>query len=776
MKKFLSDVFYAHSPLGGNRDNPDTIDPDTEDWQRWHRLSKHLYGTADRAAAFAAKFGAADFGHVVGLLHDIGKYSQQFQDRLRGSRKRVEHSTAGAKMAVERWAHTGKLIAFGVAGHHAGLANGQSSTTIRSLHERLNDPRIPLLDNIWEQEITLPQQLPQPSLKIRDHERDRNGFQCAFLVRMLFSCLVDADRLDTACYYDKLDERTPPRGQHPSLAKLREQLNQHLIGKLNEASASPVNQQRREILAHVRRQAEQEPGVFSLTVPTGGGKTLTSLAFALDHALAHSLDRVIYVIPFTSIIEQTAAVFREALGAEGTEAVLEHHSAFDESENTKREGLDKHRLAVDNWNAPVVVTTAVQFFESLFANRPSRCRKLHNIARSVIILDEAQTLPKTLLRPCVAALDELALNYRATIVLCTATQPALAETADPARSFSGGLRNVRELAPDPKKLAAQLRRVRVSYAASLSDAELSVQLQAEEQVLCIVNNRRHARTLYDRIAPAGNAYHLTTWMCARHRRAVLQQVRDCLTRHQPCRLVATSLVEAGVDVDFPAVYRAEAGIDSIAQAAGRCNREGRRDPDDSQVVVFAAEERWQAPPELRRYAAVGRGILRRYPQDPLSLEAIEAYFREVYWLKESGHHSELDDHNILSQFRECADTLDFPFATVADQFCMIENFMQPVIIPSQALDKTDATTDEWIKGLSYAKSLGKIARQLQPYSVNVPPRERTKLIVAGAARTIRERELGDQFVVLSNLNLYSAACGLDCDDPTHKDPSSLVGW
>ena len=775
----MSNPFYAHSPYLKGSANPNPIDPDTEDWEHWHTLKAHLCGTADRADKFATKFGAADFGRVAGLLHDIGKYSERFQRRLRGEGGRVDHSTAGAKMAVERWSNIGKLIAFGVAGHHTGLANGQQgkqdlgTKNISSLSDRLQKTDIPPPDEVWKQEITLPQQLPPPKLTCRN--RDRAGFQFAFLVRMLFSCLVDADHLDTEYYFQQLQGRTPPRGQYPSLADLQQCLEQHLHAKTEAASDSAVNRQRRLILEHVRAKAKDAPGIFSLTVPTGGGKTLTSLAFALDHALQHGLDRVIYVIPFTSIIEQTAAVFREALGEEGKEAVLEHHSAFDESQNTEREGLDKCRLAIDNWDMPVVLTTAVQFFESLFANRPSRCRKLHNITRSVVILDEAQTLPKPLLRPCVAALDELALNYHATIVLCTATQPALTETDDPNRSFPGGLRNVRELAPDPNRLATQLRRVRVSYGGELSDDELSAQLRDEEQALCIVNNRRHARALYDRIAAAGGAYHLTTLMCARHRSKVLEQVRDCLKADQPCRLIATSLVEAGVDIDFPTVYRAEAGIDSIAQAAGRCNREGQRH-HDGRVVVFAAEECWKAPPELKQYADVGRGILRQYPKNPLSLEAIEAYFREVYWLKELGSHSELDEHDILAAFRERTGSLDFPFATVAGQFKMIDDFMLPVIIPSKALDEPDATTDDWIKNLEHVEFPGKIARQLQPYTVSVSPRDRTGLIVAGAARMIRERKFGDQFVVLENYSIYDSKYGLDAGDPTHMDPSSLTGW
>ena len=268
---------------------------------------------------------------------------------------------------------------------------------------------------------------------------------------MLFSALVDADYLDTEEYFAELQGVPRPRGRHPTLAELRRRLNGHLDRLAAGAEAGPVNDLRQEVLAHMRGKAAEPPGLFTLTVPTGGGKTLTSLAFALEHARRHGLARVIYVIPYMSIIEQTAEVFRKALRGDDKEDpdfVIEHHSTFDEDRVSEREAKEKLRLAMENWDAPIIVTTAVQFFESLFGNRPSRCRKLHNVASSVIILDEAQTLPLQYLRPCVAALDELARNWRTSVVLCTATQPALAKS----NGFCGGFENVRELAPDPERL------------------------------------------------------------------------------------------------------------------------------------------------------------------------------------------------------------------------------------------------------------------------------------------------------------------------------------
>ena len=578
--------FFAHS----------TPTSDRSDWQP---LAEHLQSVGRLAAERAAPFGGQQLAEIAGLLHDLGKYTNDFQDKIRGDLIHVDHATRGAILAVEHYGPLGRLLAYGIAGHHAGLANGCDPGERRTLEERLKGQRLPALLDQWQNEIQLPamSELGPPSIK---PVRDRQVFQLAFLARMLFSCLVDADFLDTEAFYQRIEQRPSLRPrQPPALTELRAALDDYLTGF---SADSPVNRIRADILAHVRQQAECPPGLFSLTVPTGGGKTLASLAFALDHAIRHGLRRIIYVIPFTSIVEQNAAVFRQALGALGEQAVLEHHSAFSDDRSKDRQARDKLRLAMENWGMPIIVTTAVQFFESLYADRPARCRKLHNIAGSVIILDEAQTLPLKLLRPCVTAIDELALNYRCSPVLCTATQPALQ-----APEFRGGLQGVRELAPQPEQLFRQLARVQIRQAGILSDAALQQQMSEREQVLCIVNNRRHARALYESIAGQEGARHLTTLMCARHRSQVLAEVRQRLREGLPCRLVATSLVEAGVDVDFPCVLRAEAGLDSIAQAAGRCNREGRRALEASEVLVFQAENPdWKAPAELQQFAQAAR--------------------------------------------------------------------------------------------------------------------------------------------------------------------------
>lgn len=679
----------------------------------------------------------------------------------------MDHATRGAMVALERFGPLGYLIAYAIAGHHAGLANGVGDNGERtSLSVRLRGLGLPPLAPQWSKEVSLPASLG--GLPFESTGSGGEMFQAAFLVRMLFSCLVDADYLDTEAFYDRISQAVGQgnRGalralEAPRLEALQERLDAHLAGF---AADSDVNRIRAEILDGVRKGAVQEPGLFSLTVPTGGGKTLASLAFALDHAIAHSLRRVIFVIPFTSIVEQNAAVFRSALGDLGACAVLEHHSAFVSSplrrEDAERyQSQEKLKLAMENWDAPIVVTTAVQFFESLFAARPSQCRKLHNIAGSVVILDEAQTLPLKLLRPAVAAIDELARNYRSSVVLSTATQPALK-----APEFVGGLESVRELAPEPPQLFRKLERVRVRHVGELDDDALAAHMRTQEQVLCIVNNRRHARAVFQNMADLPGARHLTTLMCASHRSKVLAEARDDLKSGRPCRLVSTSLIEAGVDVDFPLVLRAEAGLDSIAQAAGRCNREGRRDAAASEVLVFStANPDWVPPPELKQFAQAAATVLRSHAADPLCPAAIEAYFRELYWQKGE---SALDGGELLALLRRSR-LNSLPLETLAAKFRMIDSVQMPVIVPY------DATARDALKALRYADKSGGIARSLQSYLVQLPRQGFDALRKSGAIQPVAPERWGEQFMALTVMDLYDPSFGLSWDDPAFIKAESL---
>lgn len=758
-------IYYAHSA----QDELGNLLP----YEHWQTLQSHASNVGNLAAAFAQNFGADEIARYTVQLHDLGKYSLPFQKRLKGEAKSVDHATAGAKIAVERWGNViGKLIAFCIAGHHTGLANGNGEGDNRhTLKDRLAlqfGADIPAIDNLWQQEIKLPQNLSAPPLKADAHHP---FFSYAFFTRMLYSCLVDADYLDTEAFYSNLENKAVKRGGYPKLNALQHNFNQFINAFRRRIAQAPeqteaekrnaaLNRLRGEILDHAVEQAAQPQGLFTLTVPTGGGKTFTSMAFALEHAKRHGMRCIIYVIPFTSIIEQNAAEFRKAFGELGEQAVLEHHSTFDDGKLQNEATKDKLRLASENWDAPIVVTTAVQFFESLFADLSSRCRKLHNIAGSVIILDEAQMLPLNLLLPIMQAIKELAQNYRCSVVMCTATQPAV----QAENGFYRGFENVREIAPKPTALFDKLRRTTVQHIGTQTDADLLAKFAEHPQMLVIVNNRRHARSLYDQAKHLDGTFHLTTLMCAKHRSQKLDEIRGRLKNGEACRVIATSLIEAGVDVDFPLVMRAEAGLDSVAQAAGRCNREGKRPSENSFVWIFAPEEQWKAPPELAAQAAVMRLTADSFSDDLLSTQAVAAYFAELYQLKGS----ELDNKKILKMHNDTGRSLDFPFQTIADKFRMIESHMQPLIIP------LDVEAENLISSLHHADHIGGLLRKLQPYTVQIPEKALAALYKAGRIEPINEKNFGKQFYTLIGLDLYDDVAGLSWEDTAFLKGESLV--
>ena len=757
-------TYYAHSA----QDKLGNLLP----YEHWQTLQSHSVNVGEMAAEFAQVFGAQEIACQTGKLHDLGKYSEAFNQRLHGGPP-VDHATAGAKIAVERWGNViGKLMAFCIAGHHAGLANGNGEgDNRRTLKQRLVlqfGADIPVLDNLWQQEIKLPKNLSAPPLKADAHHP---FFSYAFFTRMLYSCLVDADYLDTEAFYSNLENKTVERGGYPDLNALQDNFNQFINNFRRRIAQAPeqteaekrnatLNRLRSEILDYAVEQAAQLQGLFTLTVPTGGGKTFTSMAFALEHSKRHDMRRVIYVIPFTSIIEQNAAEFRKAFGKLGEQAVLEHHSTFDDGKLQNEATKDKLRLASENWDAPIVVTTAVQFFESLFADRSSRCRKLHNIAGSVIILDEAQMLPLNLLLPIMQAIKELAQNYRCSVVMCTATQPAV----QAENGFYRGFENVREIAPKPTALFDKLRRTTVQHIGTQTDADLLTKLAEHPQMLVIVNNRRHARSLYDQAKHFDGTFHLTTLMCAKHRSQKLDEIRGRLKNGEPCRVIATSLIEAGVDVDFPLVMRAEAGLDSVAQAAGRCNREGKRPSENSFVWIFAPEEQWKAPPELAAQAAVMRLTADSFSDDLLSTQAVAVYFKDLYDLKGK----ELDYKQILQMHHNAGQSLDFPFQTIADKFRMIESHMQPLIIPF------DVEAENLISSLHHADHIGGLLRKLQPYIVQIPEKALVALYKAGRIEPINEKNFGKQFYTLIGLDLYDEVAGLSWEDMEFLKGESLV--
>ncbi|WP_420962487.1 CRISPR-associated helicase Cas3' [Brucella sp. IR073] len=735
--------YYAHT---GN-------EPDKSDWQT---LKDHLLAVAEMASAMAELLGLGQAAYMAGLFHDLGKYTLAFLARLEGSTNPVDHSTAGAALLLERTTGPDKwmaeLLAYCIAGHHAGLPDRRNEFS-HCLHHRLkefsNRP-----DPVWEDELAPNFTGLSTDVLLNAMRQPYPAFVLSVLTRMLFSCLVDADRKDTERYAEALKGREPDR-KWKSLQELLpdflDRFDRHMAGMPKDSELSPL---RREILDHARSQAALEPGLFTLTVPTGGGKTLTSLGFALDHAKAYGHTRIIYAIPFTSIIEQTADIFRKILDFGGEEHVLEHHSAIDEEEfdsKNARERGDKLKLAMEDWSAPIVVTTNVQFFESLFAARPSRARKLHNIAGSIIILDEAQTIPRHLLVPCARTLDALARICRCTIVLCTATQPALdADNFEKGHPVGLPLAG-RELAPDPQGLARRLRRAHIRFTGEMTNGDLIEALSGEQQALVIVNSRKHALELFReaQAAELSGLVHLTTRQYAVDRRHIIADVKKQLKDNLPVRVIATSLIEAGVDIDFPKVWRAEAGLDQIIQAAGRCNREGKRPVEDSIVSVFSAAG-YPIPVEIKGLVEDMQRMLSRH-DDLLSIEAIEDYFGEVYWRKgEEGL-----GKPFLDRFSVTPDGTDFAFRTVAADFRMIDSSMVPVIVAG------DETARKAVADLAFENiPSGSIARRLQGYIVQTPPKARDLLIQNGYVHFVEPDLRGDQFAVLQNDSLYSHEVGL----------------
>ncbi len=749
--------FYAHS--GQRRDLGD-----------WQRLDEHAHNVARLAAKFAAPIGLERAAYLAGLLHDLGKYTPAFQARLAGAGEGVDHSTAGAAHVADIAAQNvhdmliAQLIGYAILGHHAGLPDRLGHAGFEERIERFRaDPRR-AVESIWRAELQPDGSglLPGKFNAARRHL----PFQFAVMARMIFSCLVDADFKDTEAFYCGIEGIQKNR-DWPALPdllpSLRSRFDDHTAGL--GGGNTTINALRTEILSHVRSKASEAPGMFTLTVPTGGGKTLASLGFALDHAKAHGHRRIIYAIPFTSIIDQTATIFRNVLGG-GDDIVLEHHSAIDEEASRYRSDVpsrDKLKLAMEDWAAPVVVTTNVQFFESLFAARPSRARKLHNIARSVIILDEAQTIPRPLLMPCIRVLDELARNYGCTIVLCTATQPAL----DQAQLTGGLPLHGRELAPDPLRLSKALRRADIRRAGDMTNAELVGELRDQPQALVIVNSRKHAYELYMDAIAAGldGVVHLSTRQCAADRRLILADVRERLKRDdQPCRVIATSLIEAGVDVDFPRVWRAEAGLDQIIQAAGRCNREGRRAREQSMVTVFSTPG-YGTPPEIKGLVGDMVRTASAVP-DLMSLEAIERFFSEAYWRLGSDR---LDAEKIVQMFGMGLRGPIFDFRDAAQKFRMIESGMVPIIVTF------DDAAKEAVGKLSLPDiPSGYLARRLQNYVVQVPPKARDVLVANEHVAFAHPQLRGDQFAVLQTPSLYREDVGLMWEDAEYLGIESPI--
>jgi CRISPR-associated endonuclease/helicase Cas3 len=663
-------------------------------------LREHLINTSRLAGEFGAAFGAAEDCELAGLWHDIGKASPEFQKYLEaceanGQHGKADHKTAGAVLAATTpaAAHLTQII----LGHHGGLPDkGDAAARIQA---RRTEPDVTSAIAWATAELpsgprtVRPTSGPGPDLDIR--------------LRLVASALVDADFLDTEAHFDlgRTASRSPTTAVRlTDLADREADAHQAFLARRTDQGGSSIDGIREEIRTTALASAALPPGLFRLTVPTGGGKTLTGLAFALQHALHHDLRRIVVAMPFITVTDQTAEVYRGVLG---DNAVLEHHSGID----LDRGGLSPAqriwaRLAAENWDTPVVVTTSVQLLESLFANRPSALRKVHRLARSVIILDEAQALRLAVLGVTVEALSALARVAGASIVFCTATQPAIEEID---RTATG---QVREIIPNFTEHFAQLKRVSFAVPARYerwSWHHVAHEAVVTNQSLVIVNRRRDALAVLDYMP--SSAYHLSTLLCGAHRRAVLARVKARLTAGKPCHLVATQVVEAGVDIDFPLVLRALAPFDAVIQAAGRCNREARA--AQGHCIVFRPEDN-DSFGEYRRGQDVMRLMLDEGDIDFADPNECDRYFRHLYGAGQEAEAS-LDPDHLRDEVRK------LNFATVAKAYHLIEDSGSPVAVlyPAQRRRIEGLLTQ-----VTAATEPGRarwLLRQLQPYLVTLRP-------------------------------------------------------
>lgn len=717
-------------------------------------LSEHLHNVAERSAVFAESFYNADWAYFAGMLHDLGKADSDWQKYIRGEKSTsVNHSEAGAQFAFSKMNPKknfrepfSKVIPYLIAGHHAGLPDWHegSGNSLKSIVE--DDVSKKLLEMPEVQEILsapLPQSQPFGKNDLKKDNSQELFEHFHLWIRMLYSCLVDADFLDTEQFMQP--EQAGLRGNYASLVELKRRFDDFMAEKTKTARPSRINEIRSSVLESCKEKAKLEPGFFSLNVPTGGGKTLSSMAFALEHALAHQKKRIIMAIPYTSIIEQTAKVYKYGTDNDeeiadfkksgkclfGEENVLEHHCNFDFEKNDESEILAKQKLATENWDAPIIVTTNVQLFESLFNAHSSSCRKLHNLVDSVIILDEAQMLPPEYLKSILSVLRGLVKCFGVTVVLCTATQPALeGKIGSDTVAFDGIPKDlITPIIDNPTELAEQLKRVELNtdYAnEKMADWQsVANKLCDFDQVLCIVQTRKDCRELHS-LMPEGTI-HLSALMCAEERSDVIAEIKERLRNGESCRVVSTQLVECGVDIDFPVVFRAIAGMDSIAQSAGRCNREGKM--KCGTVYLFNSPSNVPSG-LLRKGADVTKELLELHEGKlPLVPKIYEEYFRKYYHMVDNFDECEFESRMqaYRANSRKSRDGC-LQFRTLSDNYHLIDNAYQVTVYVhycSRRTGKDNSSLLEQLRSCDVSKSL---FRKLGRYSVNLPLKDVQKLV------------------------------------------------
>lgn len=700
---------------------------------------EHSKGVASLARDFTAKFGFGSIGYIMGMLHDKGKEKHDFQKYIRvtsgydpnaGSWHDKSHAYVGGLIAKEMYPKIFSLLGNPIMGHHRGLYDYIDL-------ERECEKDIPkeVSSSDIDEAISLPSWFRPNVLQENDIHH---------VERMLYSCLVDADFLDTERFMQPEEARQ--RGSETSLAALLPKLNEYLA-HFGEPTTD-VNKIRCEVQQACKMESQGEKGFYSLTVPTGGGKTLSSLVWALRHAVCHGMKRIIISIPYTSIIVQTASILKEIFGPEN---VLEHHSNFD-YENVKDDKLrSQYKLATENWDYPIIVTTNVQLFESMFSNKPSDCRKLHNICNSVIILDEVQTLPTGFLQPIVDTLKTYQKIFGVSVLFTTASQPILGGTDNKPKSIIEGcnprtrfegVEHIREIIPNGLNLHEKLRRVKLSIdnEAKTYD-EIAEQLSRHQRVLCIVNTRKDAKEIFDRLPKEGVTLHLSRMMCPDHVNDTIAKVKDALKddRNSIIRVVATQLIEAGVDIDFPVVYRQEAGLDSVLQAAGRCNREGKNGICTTYVFTIKG----QIP-----YGTIKDGNNARISLDSdsdwFAPSTMTNYFEQLYCRCDT-----FDAKDIKHYLYKPKELM---FDTAALIFHLIDDNTTPVIINwKESLELVEQLKAE---GPSY-----RLMKKLSKYSVNVRKGDLKKLAESGTIETLIEG-----IFVIRDSAQYSKDVGLLSDN------------
>lgn len=721
---------------------------------RTQLLIEHLINVGDKSAEFAREFDEEKLARTIGIYHDIGKATIECQNRLynHGAGALVDHSTPSAKFLLNETGNytitdinkntKNTIVAMCIMSHHTGLVNRNNDIEQGSYNTRLNKKTCKIINdlgltNIIDKSFSI---LPKNVNNINNEQVANNNFYCYLRLKMLFSCLVDADFLDT----ENFMKNGQNRSGFDSISYLKYKMDNYLIDNNRFNPNNAFNKKRSELLKNCILVGDNtEKNLLSLTMPTGSGKTESSLALALHLAERKLRKRIIYVIPYTSIIQQNAKVFKNILGEKN---VVEHHSnvEFDDSE----EGADIRKLATENWDAPIIVTTNVQFFESLYGNKTSKCRKLHNIVNSVIIFDEAQMLPVNYLKPCMKMVEELVMNYKCTAILCTATQPSL------SKFFTR--ETITEISKNPKQDYLDFKRTNTSFKKGMiTKKDLALELSKKRKVLCICNTIKDTKEIYDLI-DSPNKYCLTTHLYPKHREEVIEQIKSEMYNVDDCIVIATSLVEAGVNLDFPYVYREIAGVDNIIQSAGRCNREKKFNSGD--VIVFKLQDGIKGilEPNINSTKNVCLMVEKNKLDSIDSPEGIKMYFDNLHNLKKG--QDAFDLHHVYgdaTSSRKCQ-----CYKTIAENFKLIENNSKSIFVPinqeaNDLLQKLKNSTSNFIDR--------DLIRHIMKYTIslryNDDPLGKAKPFDKVYAKNVLEK-VTDELYVLTDLSQYDLKKGL----------------